>query len=122
MRASIEEALAELPSPKTVVLEAGRSSYYMAGLLESMVAEEEVWIVDPGEVRRLQHAVSTADHRDAAALAWWAANGVLEAKWRPDAQTTNLKGLMLGSATLAQSVASGTAISRADVGKHRCQP
>ena len=68
---ALEEALDELPSPKTVVLEAGRSSYHMAGLLESMA--EEVWIVDPGEVRRLQHTISKTDRRDAAALAWWAA-------------------------------------------------
>jgi len=58
-----------------VVLEAGRSSYYMAGFLESMA--EDVWIVDPGEVRRLQHTISKTDRRDAAALAWWAAKGVL---------------------------------------------
>ncbi len=43
---ALEEALEELPSPKTVVLEAGGSSYYMAGLLESMA--QQVWIVDPG--------------------------------------------------------------------------
>ncbi len=52
---ALEEALEELPSPKTVVLEAGRSSYHMAGLLESMT--EEVWVVDPGEVKRLQHTI-----------------------------------------------------------------
>jgi len=36
---ALEEVLEALPYPKTVVLEAGRSSYYMAGLLESMAEE-----------------------------------------------------------------------------------
>jgi hypothetical protein len=64
---ALEEALEELPSPKTVVVEAGRTSYYMTGLLESMA--EEVRIVDPGEVRRPQHTISKTARRDAAALA-----------------------------------------------------
>jgi hypothetical protein len=50
--AALEGRLRELPCPKTVVLEAGRSSYHMAGVLEAMA--EQVRIVDPGEVRRLQ--------------------------------------------------------------------
>jgi len=97
---SLEEVLEELPSPKTVVLEAGRSSYYMAGLLESMA--EEVWIVDPGEVRRLQHTISNTDRRDAAALAWWAAKGVLKPQWRPDAQTMDLRELTRGKTALTR--------------------
>jgi len=97
---SLEEALEELPCPKTVVLEAGRSSYYMAGLLESMA--EEVWIVDPGEVRRLQHTISKTDRRDAAALAWWAAKGVLKPQWRPDAQTMDLRELARGKTALTR--------------------
>jgi transposase len=97
---ALEEALEELPSPKTVVLEAGRSSYHMAGLLESMA--EEVWIVDPGEVRRLQHTISKTDRRDAAALAWWAGKGVLTRQWRPDAQTMNLRELTRGKTALTR--------------------
>lgn len=81
---ALEEKLSELPSPKTVVLEAGRSSYHMAGLLEAMA--EQVWIVDPGEVWKLQRRVAKTDRRDAAALAWWAAKGVLTPRWRPDAE------------------------------------
>ncbi|HUW12690.1 MAG TPA: hypothetical protein VM537_23390 [Anaerolineae bacterium] len=65
----------------------------MAGLLESMA--EQVWIVDPGEVRRLQHTISNTDRRDAAALAWWAAKGVLKPQWRPNAQTMDLIYYML---------------------------
>jgi len=52
---ALQQVLEKLASPKTVVLEAGWSSYHMAGLLESMA--EEVWAVDPGEVRRLQHTI-----------------------------------------------------------------
>jgi transposase len=98
--AALEAALGQLPSPKRVVLEAGRSSYHMAGLLESMA--EEVWIVDPGEVRRLQHTISKTDRRDAAALAWWAAKGVLKPLWRPDAQTMDLRELTRGKTALTR--------------------
>jgi transposase len=97
---SLEEALEELPCPKTVVLEAGRSSYHMAGLLESMA--EDVWIVDPGEVRRLQHTISKTDRRDAAALAWWAGKGVLRPQWRPDAELLDLRELTRGKTALTR--------------------
>jgi transposase len=98
--AALEGALGQLPPPRTVVLEAGRSSYHMAGLLESMA--QEVWIVDPGEVRRLQHTISKTDRRDAAALAWWAAKGVLKPLWRPDAQTMDLRELTRGKTALTR--------------------
>ena len=97
---ALQTALEELPSPKTVVLEAGRSSYHMAGLLESMA--EEVWIVDPGEVRRLQHTISKTDRRDAAALAWWAGKGVLTPQWRPDAELLDLRELTRGKTALTR--------------------
>jgi transposase len=97
---ALEEALEELPSPKTIVLEAGRSSHYMAGLLESMV--QEVWIVDPGEVRRLQHTISKTDRRDATALAWWAAKGVITPQWRPDAELLDLRELTRGKTALTR--------------------
>ena len=97
---ALEEALEELASPRTVVLEAGRSSYHMAGLLESIA--EEVWIVDPGEVRRLQYTISKTDRRDAAALAWWAAKGVLKPQWRPDGQTMDLRELTRGKTALTR--------------------
>jgi len=97
---ALEEALERLPSPRTVVLEAGRSSYHMAGLLESIA--EEVWVVDPGEVRRLQHTISKTDRRDAAALAWWAAKGVLKPQWRPDAELLDLRELTRGKTALTR--------------------
>jgi len=46
----------------------------MAGLLESMA--EEVWIVDPGEVRRLQHTIAETDRWDAAV-----ATALLISRW-----------------------------------------
>jgi len=95
---ALEEKLSELPAPKTVVLEAGRSSYHMAGLLEAMA--EQVWIVDPGEVRKLQRRVAKTDRRDAAALAWWAAKGVLTPQWRPDAELLDLRELTRGKTVL----------------------
>jgi transposase len=97
---ALQAALGKLESPKTVVIEAGRSSYHMAGLLETMA--EQVWIVDPGEVRRLQHTISKTDRRDAAALAWWAAKGVLTPQWRPDAETLDLRELARGKTTLTR--------------------
>jgi len=97
---ALEAQLAQMPAPKTVVLEAGRSSYYMARLLESMA--EQVWIIDPGEVRRLQQSVAKTDRRDAAALAWWAAKGVLTPQWRPDAEVLDLRELTRGKTALTR--------------------
>jgi len=113
---ALEEALEKLPSPKTVVLEAGRSSCYMAGLLESMT--EEVWIVDPGEVRRLQHTISKTDRGDAAALAWWAAKGVLKPQWRPDAQTMDLRELTRGRTALTRMSTQVRTMIRMLVARH----
>jgi len=96
----LEEALERLPSPRTVVLEAGRSSHYMAGRLEPMA--EQVWIVDPGEVRRLQRTISKTDRRDAAALAWWAAKGVLKPQWRPDGELLDLREQTRGKTSLTR--------------------
>ena len=81
-REALQVRLEQVASPKTVVLEAGRSSYHMAGLLESLA--EEVWIIDPKELRRLQHRVAKTDRRDASALAWWVAKGALRSLWRPE--------------------------------------
>lgn len=96
----LEQRLSEVPSPKTAVLEAGRSSHYMAGLLEAMA--EQVWIVDPGEVRRLQRTISKTDRRDATALVWWAAKGVLTPQWWPDAELLDLRELTRGKISLTR--------------------
>jgi transposase len=99
-RQALDAQLAQIPGPKTVVLEAGRSSYHMARLLESMA--EQVWIVDPGEVRRLQHSVAKTDRRDAAAIAWWAAKGALKPQWRPEAELLDLRELTRGKTALTR--------------------
>jgi len=99
-REALAARVSQLASPKTVVLEAGLCSYHMAGLLEAIA--EQVWIVDPGEVRRLQQTVSKTDRRDACALAWWAAKGVLTPQWRPDAQTLDLRELTRGKIALTR--------------------
>ena len=99
-REELQVRLEQVGSPKTVVLEAGRSSYHMAGLLESLA--DEVWIVNPTELRRLQHRVAKTDRRDAAALAWWAAKGALKPLWRPDRPVLELRELTRGRTALTR--------------------
>jgi transposase len=95
------EALELLPEPKAVVLEAGRKSWAIAGWLESHA--QQVWVVDPGEVRRLQHRLPKTDRRDAAALARLGAKGLLEPLWRPDAADLNLRELTRGRIALVRT-------------------
>jgi len=97
---ALRALLAPMKPAKTVVLEAGRNSHWLAGLLETLA--EEVWVVDPGEVRRLQRTVSKTDRRDAGALAWWAAKGVLKPQWRPSAELLNLRELTRGKTVLTR--------------------
>ena len=99
-REELQVRLEQVASPKTVVLEAGRSSYHMAGLLEPLA--DEVWIVNPTELRRLQHRVAKTDRRDAAALAWWAAKGALKPLWRPDRPVLELRELTRGRTALTR--------------------
>ena len=99
-REALRVRLEQVASPRTVVLEAGRSSYYMAGLLESLA--DEVWIIDAAELRRLQHRVAKTDRRDAAALAWWAAKGALKPLWRPHGQVLELRELTRGRTALTR--------------------
>lgn len=99
-REALRMRLEQIASPRTVVLEAGRSSYFVAGLLERLA--EQVWIVHPTEVRRLQHRVAKTDRRDAEALAWWAAKGALKPLWRPDAQILELRELTRGRTALTR--------------------
>lgn len=94
------EALARIAPPKTVVLEAGRNSHWVAGMVEPCA--QAVWMVDPLEVRRLQGRRPKTDRRDAAALARWAGQGALSPLWRPDAQTMNLRELTRGRAALVR--------------------
>lgn len=97
---ALHERLEPLAAPRTVVLEAGRSSYFVASLLEPLA--EEVWIVHPAEVRRLQHRVAKTDRRDAKALAWWAAKEALTPLWRPDSQVLELREFTRGRTALTR--------------------
>lgn len=99
-RESLQMRVEQVASPRTVVLEAGRSCYHMAGLLEALA--EEVWIIDPKELRRLQHRAAKTDRRDAAALAWWAAKGALRPLWRPDRSVLELRELTRGRTALTR--------------------
>jgi transposase len=97
---ALAEVLGRLPAPKTVVLEAGRKSHWVAAALEPHATQ--VWIVDPLEVRRLQGRKPKTDRRDAAALAHLAARGLLTPLWRPDADTLELRELTRGRIGLVQ--------------------
>jgi transposase len=99
-RKELCQALARLPAPRTVVLEAGRKSHWVAAMVEPCA--DQVWIVDPLEVRRLQGRKPKTDRRDAAALARWAAQGALTPLWRPEAKTLDLRELTRGRATVVR--------------------
>ena len=99
-RDELIEALEQLPEPKGVVLEAGRSSWAVAGWLEAYA--QQVWVVDPAEVRRLQHRLPKTDRRDAAALARLGAKQLLKPLWRPDAQSLQLRELTRGRTALVR--------------------
>ena len=92
--------LAQVPDPKTVVLEAGRQSHYWASLLERFA--ERVWVVDPAVVRKLQQGVAKTDRHDATAIAFWAAKGALKPLWRPEARTLDLRELTRGKTVLTR--------------------
>jgi transposase len=72
----------------------------MAAMVEPCA--EQVWIVDPLEVRRLQGRQPKTDRRDAAALARWAARGALTPLWRPSAKTLDLRELTRGRIALVR--------------------
>jgi transposase len=110
------EALERLPAPRTAVLEAGRKSHWVAAMVES--AADEVWIVDPLEVRRLQGRRAKTDRRDATGLAWWAAKGVLTPLWRPKAQTMDLRELTRGRIAMVRLTTRVRNIIRALCARH----
>jgi len=99
-REALAARLAEIPGPKTVVLEAGRNCHHLAAMLEVMA--DQVWIVDPSAVRQLQRQVAKTDRRDASALAYWAGKGALSPIWRPEAPTLNLRELTRGKTSLTR--------------------
>jgi len=108
--------LGGMAGPKTIVLEAGRSCHYTAAMLEPMA--DQVWVVDPMSVRKLQQRTAKTDRRDAIALAYWAAKGVLEPLWRPDAQTLNLRELTRGKTNLTRMAARVRHLIRSLLARH----
>jgi len=112
----LEAKLEQVPAPKTVVLEAGRSSHYVAALLEPLA--QEVWMVDPAQVRSLQQRMAKTDRRDAAALAFWAAKGALTPLWRPDAHTLDLRELTRGKTALTRMAVKVRVMIRALLARH----
>jgi len=117
--AGLTQALAQVPAPKTVVLEAGRNSLYLAALLEPLA--DEVSTVDPGELRRLQKTMPKTDRRDAWGLAFWAAKGVLQPLWRPDADTMNLRELTRGKTALTRIATQLRNRMRSLLARHGCE-
>jgi len=97
---AIGQTLSGIAAPKCVVLEAGRSSHFLAAALEPLA--EEVWMVDPTQVRALQKQSAKTDVRDAAAMAFWAAKGALKPIWRPAAATLDLRELTRGKTALVR--------------------
>jgi transposase len=87
-----------LEGEKTVVLEAGRNSHFLAAKLEG--AASRVWIVDPAALRRLVPKGTKTDARDAKGLAEWAAAGKLTSLWRPAAKNLELRELTRGKQLL----------------------
>jgi len=116
----LTQALGRVPGAKAVVLEAGRKSHWAAAMVEPCA--QQVWIVDPLEVRRLQGRQPKTDRRDAAALARWAAQGALTPLWRPDAQTMDLRELTRGRAALVRTEAKVRNMIRSLCARHGQEP
>jgi transposase len=116
----LTQALARIPGAKTVVLEAGRKSHWVAGMVEPCA--QAVWIVDPLEVRRLQGRKPKTDRRDAAALARWAAKGALTPLWRPEAETMDLRELTRGRIALVRMEAKLRNMIRSLCARHGQEP
>ncbi len=93
-------AVGRIEGEKTVVLEAGRTSHFLAAKLEAVA--QRVWVVDPAALRKLVERGAKTDSRDAWGLAEWAAAGKLVPLWRPSAQTLELRELTRGKQVLTQ--------------------
>lgn len=89
-----------LPSPKRVILEAGRNSWIMRKWLSAVA--EEVWIVSPQQVREKLGNKAKTDRRDAQALARLTISGQLEALWIPDEGCVLLRALTRARARLVR--------------------
>lgn len=80
-----------LPSPKRVIIEAGRTSWVWYQRLSEVA--EEVWIVSPHRVREQLKGQAKTDRRDARALARLTIEGRLAPIWVPDAACITLRAL-----------------------------
>lgn len=87
----LTERIGAMPSPKRVIVEAGRNSWIMRQRLLSVA--EEVWIVSPQKVRSQLAGEPKTDKRDARALARLAAEGRLSPIWVPDQACVSLRVL-----------------------------
>lgn len=105
-----------LEGEKTVVLEAGRTSHFLAAKLEGVA--ERVWIVDPAALRRLVPKGAKTDMRDARGLAEWAAAGKLVPLWRCSARNLELRELTRGKQTLTNMQAQVRVQIRALLARH----
>jgi len=89
---ALQEFFAELPRPEILALEAGRNSYFLHKLYQPFA--EQVWVVNPHEVRRLcTRRSAKTDKRDAYAIAALVAGGQLEPLHMPDEQTMERRQL-----------------------------
>jgi len=112
----LTKLLVQVSEPKCIVLEAGRNCHWMAATLEPLA--QEVWIVNPAEVRKLQARMAKTDRRDATALAYWAAKGVIKPLWRPEAETLDLRELTRGKTGLTRLAAKTRNMIRSLLARH----
>jgi transposase len=113
---AIAEVLSRIAEPKCVVLEAGRSSHFVAAALEPFAAE--VWLVHPARVRALQKQSPKTDAHDAAGMAFWAAKGALTPIWRPSAATLDLRELTRGKTALVRMATRVRCMLRSLLARH----
>lgn len=89
---ALQKFFAELPRPDVLALEAGRNSHFLHKLYQPFA--QQVWVVNPYEVRRLcRRRSAKTDKRDAHAIATLVAGGQLEPLHMPDERTMERRQL-----------------------------
>lgn len=89
-----------LPSPKRVIMEAGRNSWILRKWLSAVA--EEVWVVSPQQVRAQLGGKAKTDKRDASALARLTIEGRLQPLWVPEESVVLLRALTRTRARLVR--------------------
>ncbi len=112
----LQAEVRRIEGEKTVVIEAGRNSHFLAAKLEAVA--QQVWIVDPAALRKLVKRGTKTDARDAQGLAQWAERGALKPLWRPSAQTLELRELTRGKQLLTGMQAKVRGQIRALLARH----